>query len=400
MNQYNYMIDTPRMPDLLNAMSQGQQMAANRQAYRMNQMEMQKAEEAQRQEQGFRSAMADLLTTTGGDFDKAAQLAPIKYGQNAPSLIAAFNKMKSDQFGMQDLNMGRQKSKLEIDKLSSDLQGQQREALTKVGAPMIREFLKLPQPQRLDAFGPFTEAWRQAGLKVEPRWVDEGYTLGVGKELESLAQIPDQTKPFITFEQRKELENLKQSGMDRRASVTNRLREIDLGLKDRTLSQKQKQQLRESRKQDIELKSKLDGMENTLYKLDVYEDDARQIYDDAALWQNAGIGRGFEKIPGSEAANIKSKLGFIVNNLVVDAVAEAKKSGVTFGAMTESEWQQMKNAVANLDPNQSPEQYRESVGRLLERIERSKQLVNNDIKSHEEFLFGGSGSYNPDEFWR
>jgi hypothetical protein len=375
---------------------QVENMRANRQTRELNDLRLQSERDriaqdamARGQDEKLKQAFSSLLKQSGGNVDLAQQEANRQYPDYALPLNEAFAKLRGsspDPMKKREQQMG--------------LQSDQAEMTKNYVVPMVKKFLELPEGDRLEQFGQFNNFLNQNfGFQPPQEWVEQGYTPDVGQQLQQMTGIADSQKPFITFDQRKELEQMKQSGMDRRSGQTNKLRKIDLALKDKSISMQEKKLLRENRLQEMELKSKLDGLENSVFKLEKYEDDAREIYDNEALWKNTGVGKGWASIPGSGPADIKSKLGFIVNNLVVDAVAEAKKSGVTFGAMTESEWAQMKNAVANLDPNQSPEQFRKGVGDLLERIERAKAMAQKEIGLHEEFLFGGSRSYNPDDFW-
>lgn len=388
-----YIIDRPEF-NLVDAFSRGREQAQN---FRINQQNQRlneqtiadneykigEAKRLQQENEKIKQIFGGLLKQFNGNVDQARQAAVTQFPEYAQVLSRGFAQLRGD---MPD------PIKQQQDQLG--LQSDRAEMTKTYVAPMVKKFLELPEPQRLEQFSDFNNFLNQNfDFKPPQQWIDQGYTPEVGQQLEQLATIGDSQKPFITFEQKKELEQLQQNAMNERAQMNAdlRLKGLDISregnvIKREGLGIRKDKQDRDFKIQDVEMGTKIETLNDNLDSFDELYKTTSDIYNNRELWANAGLGKIGAKIPGTVAADIKSNLQYVVDNLVIPTFANAKAQGVTFGAASEKEWEMIKNGVANLDQNQSPESYRANVFRIMKKIERFKAGAERESKKYQTIL--------------
>jgi len=155
---YNYTIQQPRMPDLAEAYMRGLQIRNDRQdrAMRQRAFEIEEADHKRRIEQ-------------------EALMNPLQMQLVKAEIEKAHNE--NSNFALQ--------KKADEQTLSKNALALESE----YGVPMTKRFLQLPEVERLDQFGNYLQSRKDAGLPVNPMWIDQGYTPDVGKQLDMMSAI-------------------------------------------------------------------------------------------------------------------------------------------------------------------------------------------------------------------
>lgn len=96
---------------------------------------------------------------------------------------------------------------------------------------------------------------------------------------------------------------------------------------------------------------------------------AKDIQSNEALWSAVGLGKPIASIPGTEGAKLrglintlKAKVGFAV----LQDMRDNSKTGGALGNVSNTELQFLQNALASLDANLAPEDFREQLQVLIE----------------------------------
>jgi hypothetical protein len=267
---------------------------------------------------------------------------------------------------------------------------------------------QIPTGQRLPVGGTM-----QIGQSIEPNLLRQGQSLQMDPEVANDATMPEMTQEMrrrdldleemsrlgletdqlspndlldykkmgngLTYEQRLDLLKTGDASKMERERLKAGLRQQDLEIKRGALGLKTRDQGREFAKEDSQLEASIDALTMKSDKFKDIRESVANIYDNEGLWANAGWGQKLSIMPASSAKDIKVELDYAVKSLLPSAVKEAKEAGATFGAMTEAEWKNLEYSLANLDPNQSPENYRANVGRILKQVDNVLTMSAKDI---------------------
>jgi hypothetical protein len=263
-----------------------------------------------------------------------------------------------------------------------------------VGQSMEPNLLKPNQSLQMEPEVPNDATMPEMAPEMKRRGLteEEAYLAGI-----NTGHINPSIRKGLNYDQELGLIDARNKGAMSRVLVQSEMKKRDQALKERDLEIKsgalgirKDQAKRKFAEQDANLQASVQTLGNTTRKFERIKDDVKYIYDNEDLWGNAGLGKGLASMPGSTGADIKAKLEYAVNSLLPIAIKEMKDAGATFGAMSNQEWDTIKSTIANLDPNQSPESYYDSVGEILLKLDdalavtaqeavRKKQIIT-DIK--------------------
>ena len=98
---------------------------------------------------------------------------------------------------------------------------------------------------------------------------------------------------------------------------------------------------------------------------------AENLHNDEALWKGVGKGKyaSVSVIPGNEGRDIRARIENLqsqVGFMVLQDMRNASKTGGALGQVTERELQFLQDNLASLSTDQSPEQFQESLGIVME----------------------------------
>lgn len=381
-----YILQRPEF-NLVDAFSrgreQGQNFRANQQSLAENDYKLSEAKRLQQENEKIKKIFGGLLKQSGGNIDQAQKVAVTEFPEYAQVLSRGFAQLRGD---MPD-PIKREQQRLDLQSAKTD------EFLPRF-KPMVDRLVSMAPEQQKQYWPTFVRSVEAIGSGLPDYMLEQGLTPEALEELQMVASGADvNQKPFLTFEQRKELEQMEQDAMNERARLNAdlRLKGLDISregnvIKREGLGIRKEKQDRDFKIQDVEMGTKIETLNDNLDSFDELYKTTSDIYNNRELWANAGLGKVGAKIPGTVAADIKSNLQYVVDNLVIPTFANAKAQGVTFGAASEKEWEMIKNGVANLDPNQSPESYRANVFRIMKKIERFKAGAERESKKYQTIL--------------
>jgi len=105
---------------------------------------------------------------------------------------------------------------------------------------------------------------------------------------------------------------------------------------------------------------------------------AKTLQADENLWSAVGLGRPIASIPGTEGARIRAQINTLkakVGFAVLQDMREASKTGGALGNISNQENVYLQNALAALDANLAPEDFREQLQILIDYAEGAKQRM-------------------------
>lgn len=114
--------------------------------------------------------------------------------------------------------------------------------------------------------------------------------------------------------------------------------------------------------------SKWDGLTNV----------AKTLQADENLWSAVGLGRPIASILGTEGARIRAQINTLkakVGFAVLQDMREASKTGGALGNISNQENVYLQNALAALDANLKPEDFREQLQILIDYADGAKQRM-------------------------
>lgn len=114
-------------------------------------------------------------------------------------------------------------------------------------------------------------------------------------------------------------------------------------------------------------------------KLDSMGAVAQRLQSDEALWAAVGLGQPIASIPGTEGAKIRAQINTLkakVGFAVLQDMRESSKTGGALGNISNQENQFLQNALAALDTNLAPEDFREQLQILLDYVQEGKARMN------------------------
>lgn len=128
-------------------------------------------------------------------------------------------------------------------------------------------------------------------------------------------------------------------------------------------------------KRTLDLPAAKSRLAATVAKLDSMGQVAQRLQADEDLWKAVGFGQPIATIPGIEGAKLraqintlKSKVGFAV----LQDMRESSKTGGALGNISNQENQYLQNALAALDTNLAPEDFREQLQIILDYVNEGK----------------------------
>lgn len=114
-------------------------------------------------------------------------------------------------------------------------------------------------------------------------------------------------------------------------------------------------------------------------KWDGLSNAAKTLQADENLWAAVGLGQPIASIPGTEGAYIRAKLNTLkakVGFAVLQDLRDNSKTGGAVGNVSNQENVYLQNALAALDANLAPEDFREQLQILIEFADGAKSRMN------------------------
>jgi len=120
------------------------------------------------------------------------------------------------------------------------------------------------------------------------------------------------------------------------------------------------------------------SFENATLQLDRMAEEAGKIQNNESLWRAVGLVGWAPNIPGSAAADVTAQIKSLESQVgfsVLQAMRDASKTGGALGNVSNVELELLKSNLAALASAQSPAQYRQSLGQIVDYTQRSKERL-------------------------
>jgi hypothetical protein len=117
----------------------------------------------------------------------------------------------------------------------------------------------------------------------------------------------------------------------------------------------------------------------TSAKLDAMGSVAQKLQQDEALWSAVGLGQPIARIAGTDGAKLRANINTLkakVGFAVLQDMREASPTGGALGNVSDKENKFLQEALASLDTQLSPEDFREQLQILLDYVGESKARLN------------------------
>lgn len=118
-------------------------------------------------------------------------------------------------------------------------------------------------------------------------------------------------------------------------------------------------------------------------KLQRMSDLASKLQNDEALWQGVGVGKPISAIAGTEGAKVRALVNTLkaqVGFAVLQDMRDSSKTGGALGNISNQENAYLQNALAALDTQLAPEDFREQLQVLIDYAQGARERV------HQAFL--------------
>jgi hypothetical protein len=302
---------------------------------------------------------------------------------------------------------------LEMESAKLGLTQLKNKQLQDFSAPLIKEFLKRSQGERLDAFQPTLEALKNTGMDINPQWVEQGYTPEVGQQLEMLSAQGDISQPntpmsvqeyayfnalppveqekFLNLKRAQQMVNMGGSvgtynpltkEVSKIADVTLKPGEAEkiaiAGEKLNIDRQKNEREAAKATREDSAALEKHKQMmlakESEIESMKQFSGKAKNLFG-KDLKGNYGATKAGRLVPGTEWANISAEIDNLVNSGVIQSMMEMKRNSPTgstgFGALSEKEMGVIQSAFSILnDRNITPEKAKEALKQIYTNIDK------------------------------
>lgn len=111
------------------------------------------------------------------------------------------------------------------------------------------------------------------------------------------------------------------------------------------------------------------GLDGATSNLDRMSGVASDVLNSPDLWRITGPAGVLPNVPGMAGADLAAKLNNLKTQVgfsVLQAMREASKTGGALGAISDRENEMLQNALASLDPRQSPEQFKQQLQQIID----------------------------------
>ncbi len=391
MQPIDYTIPRMQMPDLGQAFMRGIQIR-----------DMFNAQNAQKRNEEVKSEFGKLLNQYGSAGEALKNLKSSKYAADLYEPLSNAYQMEVQQ---SRLPLDMETAKLGLTQLKN-------KQLQEFSAPLIKEFLKRSQGERLDAFQPTLEALKNTGMEINPQWVEQGYTPEVGQQLEMMSSLsnatqdgdsdirkyqyfkdltPEEQNRFLLLKRAQQMVN---TGAE--IGVVNPLTQEVKKVADVTLKPGEQQKINiagekldlERQKNEREVakatredsaalekhKQMMLAKESEIESMKQFSGKAKNLFG-KDLKGNYGATKVGRLVPGTEWANISAEIDNLVNSGVIQSMMEMKRNSPTgstgFGALSEKEMGVIQSAFSILnDRNITPEKAKEALKQIYTNIDK------------------------------
>lgn len=136
------------------------------------------------------------------------------------------------------------------------------------------------------------------------------------------------------------------------------------------------------------------AVSDAVTNLDRLATQAKQIYENPALWRITGIPGKFPNIPGLAGADVQANLGSLKSQVgfaVLQAMRDASKTGGALGQISDRENELLQRNLAALDNSQSPEAFRDNLAKVIEYAQGARDRMQNAYRDQYERVQGNQG---------